>query len=103
MYLTLVACTAVSYKNQSRGHSELDVSLEYWKKSEVLRVIRIKTANRPVWGNFDPILGIFDRTIFSYFSKYQCLPKTVKSFILHLHFFYQAYYPQYFRFFPIFK
>jgi hypothetical protein len=23
---SLVACTAVSYKNQSRGHSELDVS-----------------------------------------------------------------------------
>jgi hypothetical protein len=43
----------------------MNVSLEYWKKSEVLRVIHIKTANRPVWGNFDPILGIIDRTIFS--------------------------------------
>jgi hypothetical protein len=50
-----------------------------------------QTTNRPAWGNFDPILGIFDRTIFSYFSKYQCLPKTVKSFILHLHFFDQYY------------
>jgi hypothetical protein len=36
---SLVACTAVRYKNQSRGHSELNVSLEYWKKSEVLWVI----------------------------------------------------------------
>lgn len=65
--------------------------LNIGKKSEILRIIRIKTTNRPAWGNFDPILGIFDPTIFSYFSKYQFVPKTVKSFILHLHFFYQYY------------
>jgi hypothetical protein len=50
-----------------------------------------KNSQSASLGELRPILGIFDRTMFSYFSKYQCLPKTVKSFILHLHFFCQYY------------